>query len=100
MLFSDKTLIVVVHQPHRLYKQLNNPSDDGVFRSVYLSHTHSARFSPAAVLKCPPVFSRPRGIFSSSCGLRRKEMLTGTVKAAFTSTSRHLDVTIIYIFLS
>ena len=30
--FSDKTLIAVVQKPHRLYKQLEEPSDDGVFR--------------------------------------------------------------------
>lgn len=33
---SDKTLIAVVHQPHRLYKQLKEPSDDGEF-----THTHT-----------------------------------------------------------
>lgn len=80
---SDKTLIAVVHQPHRLYKQLKEPSDDGEFTHT---HTHSARFSPAAVLKCPLVFSLLRGIFSSSCGLRRQEMFS--VKAELTSTSR------------
>lgn len=50
------------------------------------THTRSARFSPAAALKCPLVFSLLRGIFSSSCGLRRQDMFS--VKAELTSTVR------------
>lgn len=63
-MFSDKTLIAAVQQ-HPLYKRLKEPSDDEVSRS------RSARFSPAAALKCPLESFPHRGIFSSSYDLEK-----------------------------